>query len=123
MIGITTSYEKYLWSVCCGLLNVSVPLLAAAQVLPNSPTLDPPFVVNRLCSVAGWLFTFLVVFSIVAVLFAAFGYLFAMGDPEKVKLANRKIIFAAVAIVVGLFAKGVPTLVASVLGTSIAPQC
>ena len=47
---------------------------------------------------------------------AAYKYLTAGGDPEKVKSASNILIYAAIAIVVALFARGLPTLIYSLVG-------
>ena len=50
------------------------------------------------------------------VILAASDYLRSQGDAEKVKSANQKIVMAAVAIVVGFFARALPGLVLSIIG-------
>ena len=73
---------------------------------------------NFICgTVFGWFFTFLVVLAAMFALVAAYKYLTAGGDPEKVKAASNILIYAAIAIVAALFARGLPLLVASLVGT------
>jgi len=42
---------------------------------------------------------------------SAFGYLTAAGDPEKVKTASHRLLYAVIAVAVGLMAYGIPALV------------
>lgn len=104
-------------------LTSLLPLAVSAQTLPNPPITDPATAVNTLCVIAGWMFTFLIVLAIIFVILAAFNYLTAGGDPEKVKTASSQLIYAAVAVAVAIFAKGLPLLVSGVLGSNIAAQC
>lgn len=59
-----------------------------------------------------------ILFWILAVLFifyAGYKYLTSAGDPKAVETANKQLLYAAVAIAVGLMAYGMPRLVDSVL--------
>jgi magnesium-transporting ATPase (P-type) len=103
--------------------SILAPFIVAAQVLPPPPITTPQTAINTLCLIAGWMFTFLIVFAIIFVILAAFNYLTAGGDPEKVKTASNQLIYAAVAVAVAIFAKGLPLLVSGLLGSNIAQQC
>jgi uncharacterized membrane protein len=65
--------------------------------------------------VFGWAFYFLVVLAVIFVIIAAFKYLTASGDPEKVKSAGSTLLYAAIAIGVALLARAVPLVVGSFL--------
>jgi hypothetical protein len=73
---------------------------------------------TTLCSVVDWIFYGLIVFAVIMVLIAAYGYLTSGGDPEKVKTASHRLLYAAIAIVVGLIAVSFPDLVGSFFGDS-----
>ena len=110
---------KKLGAVLSGLSASALPLLVSAQVLPNSPATDVTGIKTLLCGVvAGWMFTFLVVLTVIFVLIAAFKYLTAAGDPEKVKSAGNTLVYAAVAIVIALFAKGLPLIIGTFVGVT-----
>ncbi|MDP2598446.1 MAG: hypothetical protein Q8P49_01300 [Candidatus Liptonbacteria bacterium] len=98
-----------------GISAAALPVLALAQgQLPQTPITGIGGVQNFICTViVGWMFTFLIVLTVVFVLVAAYKYLTAAGDPEKVKSASHMLIYAAVAIVVALFARGLPLIVGS----------
>ncbi len=101
------------------------PLIAGAQ--PQAP--NPPFTTaggaqSFICTViVGWLFTFLVILAIVFVLVAAFKYLTGSGDPEKIKGASHQLIYAALAIVIAIFARSVPNIIGSFLGGTTFVAC
>ena len=60
-------------------------------------------------------FIFLMVLAVIFIIWAAFNYLRAGGEPEKVKEAGNQLIYAAVAVAVALFARGFPLLVGGFL--------
>ena len=102
--------------------SLALPLLAAAQV-PPAPVTAPSAGINSLsavgtslCSITNWLFYFLIIVAVIFIIVAAFKYLTAGGEPEKVKSASHSLLYAAIAIVVGILAKAVPSLVGSVIG-------
>lgn len=114
-----------------GLAAVSAvsPLFALGQqgitqkTLPTSPVNSPADAINILCTIAGWMFTFLIVLAIIFVIYAALNYLTAGGETEKVTKANHMLIYAVVAIVVGLLAKGAPALIGGIVGSTFAAGC
>ena len=106
-------------------LSAASPLFALAQrgVLPVSPVNNPNDAVNILCTIAGWMFTFLIVLAVIFVIYAAFTYLTAAGNQEKVTNANHMLIYAVVAIAVAIIAKGVPGIIGGILTTSTFTGC
>lgn len=53
----------------------------------------------------GFALGLLIALATLFIIYAAYVYLTAAGDPEKVKTANRVILYAAIAIAVGLLSK------------------
>ncbi len=105
-------------------LALALPVFASAQI--SQPPVQAPNNFNNiyqitgsaglLCTVINWIFWLLIVFTIIFVLYAAFQYLTAAGNPEKVSAAGSTLIYAAVAVVVALIAKGLPLIVSSFIG-------
>ena len=62
-----------------------------------------------------WIFTILLVLAVIFIILAAFQYLTAGGEEEKIKKAHQKIIYAIVAIAVAFLAQGVSFVVAQLL--------
>lgn len=110
-------------TVSLALLPAFLPMLALAQTVPPPPFTDAGGVVAVLCRIAGWMFDFLIVLVILFVLLAAFSYLGAGGDPEKVKAASNKLVYAAVAVAVALFARGFPLFVVNLVGGQTVTGC
>ncbi|MEK7635830.1 MAG: hypothetical protein AAB405_01940 [Patescibacteria group bacterium] len=69
---------------------------------------------NKITGVIKWIYTIFFILAGIFILAAAFTYLTAQGDPEKVGKAKSQIIYAIVAIVVALIALSIPAIVKSV---------
>jgi len=82
-------------------------MIAFAQQGPSTVN-DVLVILNRIID---WMFTGLLVLATIFIILAAYKYLTASGNPEKVKEANRQILYAVVAIAVGLVARGVEFIV------------
>jgi len=98
-------------------------LLAQAQL--QQPPVTAPSNINNInqilsaaniCTIINWVFWFIIIFAIIFTLIAAFRYLTAAGDPEKVKRAGATLLYVVIAVVVALIAKGLPLLVSSFIG-------
>ena len=105
-------------------IALALPVLAMAQIQPP-PITAPSNITNinqflggggLLCVIVDWIFWLLIILTIIFVLFAAFKYLTAGGDPEKVKSAGSILLYAAIAVIVALIAKGLPLIVSSFIG-------
>lgn len=64
-----------------------------------------------------WIFTLLLVLAVIFIIFAAFKYLTAGGEDEKIKSAHKMIVYAVVAIAVAFLAQGVSFVVAQLLNS------
>ncbi len=101
-----------------------LPALAIAQAPPTQTTVPQSNITSiqsflqLFCTVFAWAFYFLIVLAVIFVLVAAFKYLTAAGDPEKVKSAGATLLYAAIAIAVALLARAVPLIVGTFLTTS-----
>jgi hypothetical protein len=106
-------------------LGLAIPVLASAQ-LGTAPGGQPPNTLNNinqilgagslLCNIVSWVFWIFIVLVVIFVLLAAFKYLTAAGDPEKVKSAGHSLLYAAIAVIVALIARGLPAIVSSIIG-------
>ena len=110
-------------------LSLGLPFLASAQALPAAPQTAPTVVTSlggvlgTLCTVINWMFVFLIVLAVIFIIVAAFRYLTASGDPEKVKGASAMLLYAAIAVAVAILAKGIPLIVSSFFGAGITVNC
>ena len=116
--------KKLISGFSAGIAAAALPVLALAQVAPPSPFTDIGGFKTFLCvTVVGWMFTFLIVLAIIFILIAAFKYLTASGDPEKVKSASHTLIYAAIAVAVALLARGIPLIVGTFIGGNANVGC
>lgn len=95
-----------------------LPLLALAQAVPPV-TIVTSFtnVTLILGTLIGWIFTIFMIIAVIIVIFAAFNYLTAGGDDEKIGTAKKQFIYAAVAIAVALVAKSVQAIVTQLISS------
>ncbi len=109
-------------------MSLLVPLLAGAQTPPAAPTTGSAIpasnvttvtgVFNIICALLGWLFILFIILAVVFVIVAAFKYLTAGGDAEKVGTANHMLIYAVVAVAVAVLARAIPVIVANFFNAS-----
>ncbi len=72
-------------------------------------------VVDILRGVVRWLYVIFFIIAVLFIIFAAFTYLTAGGDPEKTTKARDQLIYAAVAIAVALLAVGFQSIISNFL--------
>jgi len=98
---------------------ISLPVLTFAQYgvqSPPTPVTRFEDILGILNTVINWIFTILLALAVIFIMFAAFEYLGSAGDPEKTRTAANKLIYAAVAIGVGLISKGIEFIVRQLIG-------
>ena len=76
-----------------------------------------------LCPIFNSIFDILMVVSVIMILWAAFTYMRAQDNPEKVTEATKTITYAAVGIVVALCAKVFPAVVGSIFTVTGLAAC
>ncbi len=96
--------------------------IAAAVDIPGIPgapggTLTVTGWFGILNQVVGWVYKVFFVIAALFIILAAFTYLTAQGDPEKVGKSKDRIIYAVVAIVVALIAVGIDVMIKTFLST------
>ena len=112
-----------------GLTIVSsvLPLLASAQgggtanvpaSMAGAGTLTTGNVQTYVGNILNWVFYFFIVLAVVFILIAAFSYLTAGGDEQKITKAKNELIYAIIAIVIAVLAKSIVALIAGIAGTS-----
>jgi len=103
--------------------NLPQPVAPTPTGVPQGNITSLQAVLQLLCTVFAWAFYFLIVLAVIFVIVAAFKYLTAAGDPEKVKSAGATLLYAAIAIGVALLARAVPLVVGSFLGAGGVTSC
>src|SRR5258708_3286915 len=84
-----------------------VPTPGGITAMPTTIT-DVSEVPGFACGIMLWIFWGLIVLSIIMFLIGGYRYVTSAGDSEKVSKANKTLIYAAIAVAVGLVAGGLP---------------
>jgi uncharacterized membrane protein len=86
---------------------------AQSQNPPTAPFSTAGGIQTLLCSIMSYFFWFVIVISVIMILYAAWTYATAADDTEKTSKARRTITYAALAILVALIATQFPTIVST----------
>jgi len=87
------------------LLGASFPASVSAAVQSSE---DVERIIRRL---SGWMYSILIALSVVFILVAAYNFLFAGGDKNKLEAAKNQITYAVIAIVLAIIATGIVKIV------------
>ena len=104
-----------------GLLLLGNVAIGQVAQIPGIQQTGPTTVgglVDVLKGVIRWIYIIFFVIAVMFIIFAAFSYLTAGGDPEQVSKAKSRIIYAAVAIAVALLAVGFEVIIRNFLASS-----
>ncbi len=100
---------------------------ALAQVNPptdvsnlalSAPT-DSTALIGKITTILKWIQYGLFLVAAFLVILAAYDYLMSRGDAEGIKKAQGTLLYAVIAIVVGLLAGGLPSIVSKILGVGV----
>jgi len=80
---------------------------------------DVVTVLNRLVS---WAYTLFLILAVLFVIYAAYLFLTAAGNPDQLKKAKNQLLYAIIAIALALVANGAVFLVEELLGVGPTPQ-
>jgi hypothetical protein len=106
-------------------LSFAVASLAHAQVAQDATQVSITSTNALFCAidqVFDFLFYLLIALSVIMIIVAAYGYLTAQGDAEKVGKATKTLTYVAVAVAVALIAKGFPLLIGDIFSAQIHSQ-
>ncbi len=90
-------------------------VLILQSIFPSSGFASPGSIFTEVENVTNWIFTILLVASVFSALLAAFQFITSGQDPKQVAGAKDKILYAAVGIVIALFAKAVPVILQNII--------
>ena len=102
---------------CLGAENVAGTKVCSwdddeGECLAGAPTVDVMGALNR---ITNWAFTILIAVAALFIIFAAFEFVTAKGEPEKVKSAREYVLYALVGVVVALLARGLVQLIETIV--------
>lgn len=103
-----------------GLLLLGNVAIGQVAQIPGITQTGPTTVgglVDIIRDVVRWVYIIFFILAVMFIIFAAFSYLTAGGDPEQVSKAKSRIIYAAVAIAVALLAVGFEVIIKNFLQT------
>ena len=99
-----------------------MPMVAFTQVNPAEGPIDVApgeafsYIIATLRTLTNWMLVLLIVVAAAVIVYAGYLYLTAGGDSEKVGKANKVILFAIVAIGVGILARVIVALAQALAG-------
>lgn len=109
--------KKYLSSLTLvSLLAVSFLALPAKGLAQDMEALEEIEVMGALDSIVNWVFTILLVVAALFIVLAAFTFVTAGGDPEKVNTARNQVLYAIIGVAVAFLARGLVALVRTIVG-------
>lgn len=97
--------------------NVAIGQIAQIPGIQQTGPTTVGGLVDVLKGVIRWIYIIFFVIAVMFIIFAAFSYLTAGGDPEQVSKAKSRIIYAAVAIAVALLAVGFEVIIRNFLAS------
>jgi len=109
-----------LTALVIGLLFFGNVAIGQVANIPGVDRIGPSTVggvVDIIRQVVRWVYIIFFVIAVLLIIFAAYTYLIAGGDPEKVTEARNRLIYAAVAIAVAFLAVGFEVIVRNFLTT------
>ena len=90
---------------------LALPALALAQ--DTAPDVD---IFDALENLTNWLFTLLLIIAVIFLIIAAFTFVTASGDPDKVGKARNFVLYALIGVAVAVAARGLVALVQTIMG-------
>jgi hypothetical protein len=99
-----------------GLFTASSALAQNTLTEPTNVITSASDITALFCGILVWMFWGLLVLGVAMILIGGYTYATSNGETEKVSKATKTLTYAAIALVVAIVAKGVPSLVYSLLG-------
>ncbi len=92
-----------------------VALAAPGDPIPPGPT-DIQVFFLQFCTITNWVFAFVLVAAIIAIIFAGVGFLTSGGDASKVTNARQFLMYALIGVAVTILAKAFIAVVGTLVG-------
>lgn len=97
-----------------------LPILTGAQPTVATPTIKTTAdVFATINSIITLIMSVVVILAVIVILYAAYLYITAKGDPKNIDTAKTAILYAVIAVVIVLIAKGIIMVVANILGGTV----
>jgi len=109
--------KKKLFAKTASVLLLALPSVAYAQT--PEPITSFGQVVNFINRIAGIFFGLIIAIAVIMLLYAAFLYLTAAGNPDRTNRAKDILIYGIVGIAVAIVAGGVTSIIGSLFGVDV----
>jgi hypothetical protein len=113
-------YKRIFFGVFVSMLTFTPSILFAQSGSEPDLTKGPPpmtaqGMMQALTNVADWLFVILMITAVIFLIIAAFNFLFAQGDPEKIKKAKVFVLYSLIGVGVAVASRGLVMLVYAII--------
>lgn len=88
------------------ILNLLAFLILFSPLYILATPVNTTAIDNIFSRIGGWLYSFLIAGAVIGIIIGAFTILLAGGDPGKVNAGKMIIIYALIAVLIGVFARG-----------------
>jgi hypothetical protein len=89
--------------------------LSWLECTPTGPT-SGIAILNLIESITDWIFAGFMILAVLMIVLAGWQFISSAGDPQSFAEARSKLFWALIAIVIAVFAKGIPVVLRSILG-------
>jgi len=93
--------------------SLMLPVLALAQTATPAPDVD---LLAALDTLTNWLFTLLLIVAVIFLIIAAYNFVTAQGDSDKVTKARNFVLYALIGVAVAVAAKALVAFVQMIMG-------
>ncbi|MDI6717917.1 MAG: hypothetical protein QMD86_02670 [Patescibacteria group bacterium] len=95
-------------------------VVSAVEIVPGGSRIsDTDSLVGTISSIVNIFFTILLAIATVMILWAAYNYVTAAGDENKIKTAKTTLLYALLGIAIAVISRGVVTLIKSTVSSQI----
>jgi membrane-associated HD superfamily phosphohydrolase len=97
---------------------IAAPIMVSAQQPPSDPNyreVEDIDAFEALENVVDWLFTLLLIVAVIFLIIAAFTFITASGDPDKISQARNFVLYALIGVAVAVAAQGLVSLVRNIV--------
>lgn len=94
------------YSIARGAIVFGLPIFVFAQPgIPNTNVSNVPDLYQKACVVSNWVFGFVMIIAVIALLMGAIKFFTSGGSQDEVKRARQYVIFSLVGVAVAILAK------------------
>ena len=101
------------------LILILLPMIVFGIKEPDIQIPSTTLLTSTILTIANWFFYLLIFAAIVSIIFGAWRYIGAKGDQNDIKTAHLYIVYAVIAVVVGMLSKAIVNFVLGIMSSSI----